>query len=73
MFNVSVGHEFLPSTYFEAPLLLHSEDMATQWLHSTGISTCLVVLQITRFPMSFTATTWTLRPGKLSSPAQTVR
>ncbi|XP_074749524.1 leucine-zipper-like transcriptional regulator 1 isoform X2 [Strix uralensis] len=67
------GHGFLPSTYFEAPLLLHNEDTATRWLRLIGISTCLVVLQITRCLMSFTATMWTLRPGKLSSPAQTVR
>lgn len=67
------GHASLLSTCSGAPHPRHSGAMDTPWWPLTAISMCLGVQQTIHCPMSCTAMMWTSRPGKLSSPALTVR
>lgn len=67
------GHVFRLSIYCGAPLHLLRDVMVTQWLPSTATCMYLEVLLITLCPTSCTAMMWTLRPGRWSNPAWTVR
>lgn len=62
-----------PSTCSGAPRHRRSGAMGTPWWPLTATSTCSGAQLTTRSPMSCTAMTWISRPGRSSSPAQTVR
>lgn len=66
------GHGSPRSTCCGARRPLPSGVMGTPWWPSTGTSTCSGGLQTTPCPTSSIATMWTPRPGRSSSPAQTV-
>lgn len=69
----SGGHGSQPNTYCGAPHHLPKDVTATQWLPLTVTCMCLAVRPTTPCPTSCTATTWTLRAGRWSIPAWTVR
>lgn len=56
-----------------ALLHLRRDVTDTPWLPLTATCMCLEALLTTLCPMSCTVTMWTLRPGRWSTPALTVR
>lgn len=71
--TLSGGHASQLNTYCGAPLHPPRDVMATQWLPLTDISTYSEVLLTTHCPTNCTAMMLTLRLGRWSTPAWTVR
>lgn len=67
------GRASPPSICFVAPHRPRSGAMGTPWWPLTATSMCLGVQQTTHCLMSCTATMWTSRLGRSSSPALTAR
>lgn len=67
------GHASPPSTCSGAPRRPRSGATDTPWWPLTATSMCSGALLTTPSPTSCTATTWTSRPGRSSSPARIAR